>query len=100
MATEQKEVIGLLETVLLRNPVLKLFNTVISKVPLVSDLSVHFGSLFLNSISQNWQKLLVFAGATAITATTALYLRKLYLFANIYIKHTLNKAKSSAELLK
>ena len=100
MATEQEEVIGLLETVLLRNPVLKLFNTVISKVPLLSNLSVHFGSLLLNSISQNWQKLLVFAGATAITATTAFYLRKLYLFANIYIKHTLNKVKSSAELLK
>ena len=39
MATEQKEVIGLLETVLLRNPVLKLFNTVISKVPLLSNYS-------------------------------------------------------------
>lgn len=96
MATLQKETIGLLETVLLRNPVLKLFNAVISKIPLISDLSIHFGSIFLNSISQNWQKLLVFAGATAITATTAFYLRKLYLFANIYIKHTLNKTKSSA----
>lgn len=89
-----------METVLVRNPVLKLFNSVISNIPVLSELSAHFGSLFLNSISQNWQKLLVFAGAAAITATSALYLRKLYIFVNIFITHRANQAKSSAELLK
>lgn len=79
---------------------MKLFNGIISGVPLLADLSVHFGSLLLNSISPNWQKLLVFAGAAAITASTALYINKFYVFANIFIKHKLNQAKSSAELLK
>lgn len=100
MTQNPKEVVGILETILLKNPVLKLCNRLIESVPLLADLSNHFGSIFLKSISTNWQKLLVLAGATAITATSILYLKRIYFLLNILVKHKLNQANASAKQLK
>jgi len=76
------------------------FDTFINKIPLVSDLSNHFSSIFLKSIPTSWQKLLLIAGATTLTLTGLSVLKRITILLSIFIQHKIHHSKVSAQLIK
>lgn len=52
------------------NPVALLLNQLVSKVPVLGELSDHFRSLLFSKDDTNWEKLLFLLGIAAITYKT------------------------------